>query len=312
MSNETVYKNGNNYSFDKNKDVSLIRDLEPFGNPSEATAALMEGLKATIDKIQKRIQVLAAEPSFKLNEYDWTITLLDLILVKKAPDGNDVLYFPVEMKKIIKIIKDRLNGALDKSFLITIDIDNPTVLGGNIPQGPLGSHFGYDIAQLFGSGETETGHVWMKIFPGFPTRTRSAAHIEAVKEEISRSKTKCINPKYLIGKAIRKEKLPFDITTENGVSSVKNGITTFKGNSVESLQRLHVVFEDKSFSLPNFLGHVGSIGNIFYMNDGGTYVPDEIKVCFHAGVQHDPSTCFGGIESSLSRAKINEIFGIKN
>lgn len=133
MSNETIYRNGNNYSFDNKKDVSLIRNLEPFGNPSEATAALMEGLKATIDQIEKRIRILAVEPAFKLNENEWTVTLLDRIRVRPATDGNDVLYFPVEMKKIIKIIKDRLNGDLDRSFLITIDIDNPTVLGGDVP-----------------------------------------------------------------------------------------------------------------------------------------------------------------------------------
>lgn len=83
MSNETIYRNGNNYSFDNKKDVSLIRNLEPFGNPSEATAALMEGLKATIDQIEKRIRILAVETAFKLNENEWTVTLLDRIRVRR-------------------------------------------------------------------------------------------------------------------------------------------------------------------------------------------------------------------------------------
>lgn len=300
--NTTVYNNGG-YSFDRTMDVSLVGDLNPFGSPSEATAEFLKGLKKTINKVEERIQTLSKVKTFKLNEDKWAVTGLDLINVDpiaipdKTPTENYKLYFPVEMRKIVKLAKPG-KQFMDK-YLITIDIDNPTVLNQNdIPQGPLGSHFGYEIATI-GSGEKETGHVWIKTFPGFPTRDRermkALATVVKNNYDANKSAVRCIKPKYLIERAKQEEllPLPFDITTDNGVGSNEAFRTErLKKVAYRTLLDMHVRLEPRTFNLPHFRGRPDAIG----------YLKHDVEACFHIPSEHDAEACFASIES-LFQAK---------
>lgn len=199
----------------------------PYRNPQMATEGFVKGFKVTINEVNKYL--CKFDRNFKINLDNFEITEF-----AKLQSISGHLYIPVEMMQLIE-----LDG---KQFTICINFDNPTSLQiGNQSSGCQGSHFGFT---LISNQQKVRGHILVTTFIGFPSRDKN--YKWAILNEME-SHERIINMTALYN--LTKWNLPFDITTESGITNNQyHHRTSFLPDNLKPLQN---TFPLNDFRLPD-------------------------------------------------------------
>lgn len=223
----------------------LVNYPQIYVTPSETTRSFMEGLKTTVGKVNEKLRLLSDSPGFEIGTQGFGVIEYAKIL---TDNESCTLYFPVDVKKKVKISEEE--------FEISINFDNPTSLDiHNQPNGCQGSHFGYTIITK-SSGSRTRGHILINTFVGFPSRNEreKAKVMKGFKERTENSRA--LNFNALCNSALGFTKvLPFDITTSKGVHSSFMSYGLYYSDRTKKLpfqlKALHRTFPLVRFNLPD-------------------------------------------------------------
>lgn len=139
--------------------AKLIKYAIPIWSQFDGTEKFLQGLKKTIEKLNEKFRFLSGLAEFVVDTKDFEVVEYAKI---KTLDENISLYFPVEVKKLVKVNEDE--------YEVSINFDNPTSLDiGNQANGCQGSHFGYTIIKKKDDKRIR-GHILITTFIGFPSR----------------------------------------------------------------------------------------------------------------------------------------------
>lgn len=210
-----------------------VKLVVPHDNPRNATKALLEGLRITVETVNDQVQRISGSKKLQINPNKFDVVEYAKI---ETSSGDFDLYFPVEVKSALVTS----TGSLE----VSINFDNPTSLSlRNQENGCQGSHFGYTI--IGGDGNRTRGHVLITTFMGFPSRDENFKLLPTESPS-----TKLLSFAKLCKAALGRKNLPFDITTGKGIDDNQVQYQSERTKQLPfELQLIHNTFSGKHFKL---------------------------------------------------------------